>query len=689
MKRYNIKNERHLQLLKRLTCVIVRILSRSGYARLPRTISMVETAILGLVFAALLFKQTAVAEIVGPYTVDEHTLHLWHMDETAVPVADAVTNGTSLTGMDNGATLGNESFNGSKKFGTALGTYVGNPLIAPGSMGQSAFLSALPLENGTGDNVALDYASETGAFTYEAIVRIDFDPMVDYGTDGWGQGRNLYMQIINGDADEGPNRVFQFRLVPVGTLNGNTEPLLEFINLNKGTDIQSMTASIPTNGPDAIRAGNWYHVAVSYTGQPDEDDNIRFYWTLLSPERTAANLVGSGRMKHSLAAGCSPDFAIGQTGRQSPMTTTPNNNFVGLIDEVRISGIARSPNEMQFTGENVIAKSAPQAKSPSETAVAAKPVPSELEGSAQAATTSQPVEILSSSKPRVSPAAATPKKVEVAVAETAPLSEAVVPVAPARYSISAISPVTIVNGAVSRGPSNKRQIAIAFSCRDAGVEASTILDTFKAHHAKASFFLTTEFLFWSPNKMLVRSMLAQGSYVGPQSDNWSSFEKTLSNPQYVQGSQIPSDVQFHLDQLAALGVDPKNCSFFLPTKGQVNSAVASRAHDLGLTVITGTPGTLSFADDTLETSANFASSQAILQNILQYEKRDPNGLNGFILLFHFYPGPWRKDTFYTHFGDLIESLRGRGYEFVRVDELLNGGSPLMTSTTNITQPLSP
>lgn len=663
---------------------------------LPQRMFRVESGILRSVLAALLLlplRGIVCGEIVGPYTVDDHTLHLWHMDESTVPVVDAVTNGTPLTGMDNGATLGNESYNNSKKFGTALGTYTGNPLMDPGSAGQSAFLSALPLENGPGDNIALDYMGETGAFTYEAIVRIDFNPAVDSGADGLGQGHNPFMQIICADADEKASRVFQFRLVPIGTLNGNTEPLLEFINLNKETDIQNITATIPTNGPDAIRIGNWYHVAVSYTGQPDVEDNIRFYWTLLAPERTTANQIGSDRMKHSLPPECSPDFAIGQTGRQSPVTTVPNNNFVGLIDEVRISGIARSPGEMQFTGDTIVAKSASTSNAPAEVAVATKVPPPELENPVRVTHINQPIQPPPSSGSHAAATTAAPEKTQAAVAETVSSSKTIIPNTPPSLPTAAMLPVaiangaTVANGAINRGPSNRKQIAITFSCRDAGPEASVLLDTFKAHHTKASFFLTTEFLFWSQNKTLVKSMLAQGCFVGPESDSWSQFANAPSNPEHAQGRIPFPDVQFHLDQLAALGVDLKNDSFFLPVGDQVNTATASRARDLGLTMITGTPGTLSFADDTLDSSANFVSSQAIMNSILQYERRDPNGLNGFVLLFHFDPGLWRKDKFYAHFGELIESLHNRGYELVRVDELLNAGSTQVTSTTG-TQPLS-
>ena len=60
------------------------------------------------------------ALIVGPYTADANTLHLWHMDASAAPVPDAVVSGgVNLAGLLNGATLNNASYSG---FGSALNT---------------------------------------------------------------------------------------------------------------------------------------------------------------------------------------------------------------------------------------------------------------------------------------------------------------------------------------------------------------------------------------------------------------------------------------------------------------------------------------------------------------------------------------------------------------------------------------
>src|SRR6267142_2740352 len=303
----------------------------------------------------LLHADTGQGSTLRPYTADADTLHLWHMNEQAVPVIDLGSDSLHLTALRNGATLGNVSYRG---FGTALSTYDGGPETA-GDAAHDAYLAARPLVNGPSDNVIINYAGPSGAFTFEAMVRIDFDPEATFSTNAVAMNHGSFLQIINLDADESTNRVCQFCLVPIGVLRSNTEPLFEFINLNKDKSPQSLTAPIPTSGPDAIRFGSWYHAAVTFDGVTNHADNLKFYWTLVDPARAKANLIGSREMANALPVDCAPDFAIGQTGRQSPWTPYPNQNFPGLIDEVRISGVARSETQMLFDGQQVVAAATP------------------------------------------------------------------------------------------------------------------------------------------------------------------------------------------------------------------------------------------------------------------------------------------------------------------------------------------
>ena len=60
---------------------------------------------------------------------------------------------------------------------------------------------------------------------------------------------------------------------------------------------------------------------------------------------------------------------------------------------------------------------------------------------------------------------------------------------------------------------------------------------------------------------------------------------------------------------------------------------------MDIQLINYTPGTLSNADYTLDADKNYRSSETIYNSIIDYEKKRPAGLNGFILLMHVGAGP--------------------------------------------------
>lgn len=288
------------------------------------------------------------ADLAGPYWADVNTLHLWHLDEATTPATNALAGGTNLAVLSGGATLGNSGIAG---FGLCLNTADGGQSATSGT-GKDAALSALALANGTGDDNALRRADPTtGAFTFEALIRVDFNPVLNLSA------RGSAMQIISGDGDGTTDRVFQWRLDPVGIAAGGasdtTQPRLEFINLQQGGAIQYVVFAIPTNGPNAIASNQWYHLAVAYDGNAGVADNFRVYWTLVAATNAAASLLGTATMSNDLATSAC-DFVIGNEGRATGGST---DNFVGLIDEVRISSVARSSNEFVFRSITVEASS--------------------------------------------------------------------------------------------------------------------------------------------------------------------------------------------------------------------------------------------------------------------------------------------------------------------------------------------
>ena len=267
-----------------------------------------------------------------PYEADEHTLHLWHLDEAGPPFKDDGVSPTPLLGLVNGAVAGMAPFPG---FGGAVSFF--NPGRTPGEAGRyGPILLAKPeLDTGPKDNVDPPFpvAGPDGAFTIEALVKLDAMPQDSAG---------LALDIVSMDDEVARNRVFIFRIEKPG--------FLSFVPISGEAVRGGGLATIPTSGPHAINTSDWFHAAVSYDGRETAVNNLKLYWTRLSAGNETANLIGRGTLTADLAKGLG-DFAIGNSGKFSS-SDGPWEFFPGLIDEVRISGVARQPHDFCFVSED-------------------------------------------------------------------------------------------------------------------------------------------------------------------------------------------------------------------------------------------------------------------------------------------------------------------------------------------------
>jgi len=214
-------------------------------------------------------------------------------------------------------------------------------------------------------------------------------------------------------------------------------------------------------------------------------------------------------------------------------------------------------------------------------------------------------------------------------------------------------------------------MAIVFTGHEFAEGGETILNELSRHKGKGSFFLTGDFLANTNFAELVQRMVKEGHYIGPHSDKhllycpWDGPKKTL-----VSREEFCSDLEANLKKIQRAEMPGKQIRYFLPPYEHYNQEIVDWAKQMGLTLINYTPGTRSNADYTGEAEKNFVSSQKILVSIITKEQSDLNGLNGFLLLLHVGSGPGREDKFHKRFGELLDYLAGKGYQFVRVDELL-------------------
>ena len=248
-------------------------------------------------------------------------------------------------------------------------------------------------------------------------------------------------------------------------------------------------------------------------------------------------------------------------------------------------------------------------------------------------------------------------------------------------------------GAITRGRTMEKRLAVVFTGHSYAEGGETIMNELAKRDAKGSFFLTGDFLTNTVFAPLIERIVREGHYLGPHSDkhllycSWEAKRRTLvscrvfkvdlaANLQKIHQAQVlnsPSRMKganaTMLEAYPFAQSQPEVC-YFLPPYEHYNRDIVQWTLEMELTLINFTPGTRSNADYTGEADTNFVSSQAIFDSIVQKEREDPNGLNGFILLLHLGSGPGRKDKFHHRFGELLDYLAGKGYEFVRVDELL-------------------
>ncbi len=246
------------------------------------------------------------------------------------------------------------------------------------------------------------------------------------------------------------------------------------------------------------------------------------------------------------------------------------------------------------------------------------------------------------------------------------LSAPAVPARQARFAVH--------DGAIIRGPVAEKRIALVFTGHDFAEAVDTVLAELSRHNGHGSFFFTGDFLRHPDFAPLVQKVIRNGHYLGPHSDkhllycSWDQDKKSL-----VTAAQFRTDLEENLNALRRFGIPRSRITFFLPPYEHHNQHVADWTREMGLTLINFTPGTRSAADYTGEAETNFVASSAIFDSILAREQQDANGLNGYILLLHAGAGPVRADKFHKRFGALLDLLSQKGYEFVRIDELLAKG----------------
>jgi hypothetical protein len=234
---------------------------------------------------------------VVPYSADTDTLHLWHLNGTNNPLADAAGS-IDLLNWDSQGTFAVDSYNGLDE-AYESSTTTNSVLQTDGDISWTNQLM-----------------SADGAFTWEMVLRPDeaYDSLVGIQMLMLHSGNKMQLKLNY-------------------TAGG-------FLFLNMWDGVHSTTPinerlDVATLGINQYATNEWFHLAVTYDGT----STGKVYWTKLGDDYTGtANELASFSMS-DISPLSDATLALGGQANLG------GSVFNGAIDEVRISSVARAAGD--------------------------------------------------------------------------------------------------------------------------------------------------------------------------------------------------------------------------------------------------------------------------------------------------------------------------------------------------------
>ncbi|MES2331515.1 MAG: glycoside hydrolase family 9 protein [Bacteroidota bacterium] len=234
-------------------------------------------------------------------------------------------------------------------------------------------------------------------------------------------------------------------------------------------------------------------------------------------------------------------------------------------------------------------------------------------------------------------------------------------------------PYQISQGAVIRGDSTKKEIALVFTGDEFGDGLTTIANTLQKQSVNGSFFFTGRFYRNKAFQPGIKRLYQQKNEMGSHSNmhllynDWTKRDSTL-----VTRDSLLNDLSKSKNAMLQAGIKQTDIThFFIPPYEWWNNETAKWLNVAGMKVFNFTPGTTSNADYTYpEMGKSYRTSDEIITNIKRFNETRKGGLNGVVLLIHAGTDPRRKDKLYNRLDELIAYLKKEGYTFKRIDRLL-------------------
>ena len=230
---------------------------------------------------------------------------------------------------------------------------------------------------------------------------------------------------------------------------------------------------------------------------------------------------------------------------------------------------------------------------------------------------------------------------------------------------------TLNHGAVIRGDSTRKEVALVFTADEFGEGLPVITETLKKKNIPGSFFFTGRFYNNPANFAAIKTLGDDHHYLGPHSNDhllycdWNKRDSTL-----ISRGTFVHDFNLNQEAINRFGFFPSGRQYFIPPYEWWNDDISRWCHETGIVLFNNTPGSATNADYTFPEMGNsYTKSETLIKHIKQLTLK-PNGLNGYILLIHAGTDPRRTDKLYNRLGEIIDFLKTEGFQFKRIDELI-------------------
>lgn len=229
------------------------------------------------------------------------------------------------------------------------------------------------------------------------------------------------------------------------------------------------------------------------------------------------------------------------------------------------------------------------------------------------------------------------------------------------------------HGGVVRGDSTLKRIALVFTADEFGEGLPVIHHTLQKQNVKGSFFFTGRFYRNPEFGPAIQTLYGEGHYFGPHSNNhllycdWAKRDSLL-----VTKDSFEKDIDRNLAAILDADLPIVIPHYFIPPYEWWNDSIANWSHAKGLKVVSFTPGIRTNADYTWPELGNvYKSNEWIMNWLKETIAKNTAKLNGSIMLIHAGTDQRRKDKLYNRLEEIIVLLKKAGYQFHRIDSLLN------------------